>query len=109
MTTRRVAHVIGLRPEAIEEYDRLHADVWPAVLDRLRASNIRNYSIYRYGTMLFSYFEYRGDDFDSDMANMAADAATQRWWSITVPMQIPVPEQTPEGGWFAIPEVFHTD
>jgi L-rhamnose mutarotase len=109
MTTRRVAHVIGLRPEAIEEYDRLHADVWPAVLERLRASNIRNYSIYRYGTVLFSYFEYRGDDFEADMAGMAADEATQRWWGITVPMQIPVPEQTPAGGWFEIPEVFHTD
>jgi L-rhamnose mutarotase len=109
MSTRRVAHVIGLRPEVVEEYDRLHADVWPTVLDRLRASNIRNYSIYRYGTMLLSYFEYRGDDFDADMAAMAADAETQRWWAITVPMQIPVPEQTPAGGWFEIPEVFHTD
>lgn len=106
---QRIAHVIHLRPEAVEEYDRLHADVWPTVLDRLRASNIRNYSIYRYGTMLFSYFEYRGDDFDADMAAMAADAETQRWWGITVPMQIPVPEQAPGGGWFAIPEVFHTD
>lgn len=106
---QRIAHVIHLRPEVVEEYDRLHADVWPTVLDRLRGSNIRNYSIFRYGLMLFSYFEYRGDDFDADMAAMEADAETQRWWRITVPMQIPVPEQEPGGGWFAIPEVFHTD
>jgi len=106
---RRIAQVILLRPEQVEEYDRIHAEVWTAVLDRLRASSIRNYSIYRYGTMLFSYFEYRGENFDADMAAMATDEATQRWWGITVPMQIPVPEQTPGGGWFTIPEVFHTD
>ncbi len=54
---------IGVRPEAIEAYERLHAAPWPGVLDRIHRSNIRNYSIFREGTQLFAYFEYVGDRF----------------------------------------------
>ena len=43
------------------------------MLDAIRRANIRNYSIYRHGELLFAYFEYVGDDFAADMAAMAAD------------------------------------
>ena len=46
-----------MKPEHREEYERLHADVWPEVLSQIKKSNIRNYSIYRYGETLFSYFD----------------------------------------------------
>ena len=53
--------------------------------------------------------EYVGDDFEGDMAAMAADPETQRWWEICMPMQRPLPER-PEGAWWLdLPEVFHTD
>ena len=29
---RRMGHVLGLKPEAIVEYKRLHAAVWPEIL-----------------------------------------------------------------------------
>ena len=79
---KRYASVIGLKPEHRAEYERLHADVWPDVLKQIYVSNIRNYSIYRYGEILFSYFEYIGDDFEGDMARMAEDPTTQRWWDL---------------------------
>ena len=34
---------------------------------------------------------YVGDDYAADMAAMAADPETQRWWEITNPMQEPLP------------------
>ncbi|HMH59194.1 MAG TPA: L-rhamnose mutarotase, partial [Galbitalea sp.] len=49
----RLASVIGLPAENVEEYERLHAAVWPAVIERLRTSHMTNYSIYRYGELLF--------------------------------------------------------
>ena len=73
MTRQRIASVIGLPAENVEEYERLHAEVWPDVLARIAASNVTNYSIYRHGDLLFSYFEYVGDDYEADMAAMAAD------------------------------------
>lgn len=73
----RYASVIGIKPENRAEYERLHADVWPDILAKIYECNIRNYSIYRYGELLFSYFEYVGNDFDADMAKMGEDPTTQ--------------------------------
>ena len=109
ITPRRYASVIGLRPEHEQEYRELHAAVWPSVLKTIADCNLRNYSIYLYNGLLFSYYEYVGDDREADLARMAADPETQRWWTLTSPCQEPVPG-TPEGtGWLEIQEVFHTD
>ena len=105
----RYASVIGMKPENRAEYERLHADVWPDVLAKIYQCNIRNYSIYRYGELLFSYFEYIGNDFDGDMAKMAADPTTQKWWGVCKPLQSPVPDRADGEWWAAIPEVFHVD
>lgn len=106
---RRVASVVGLLPEHLEEYERLHSAVWPTVLAQIARSNVRNYSIFRHGDLLVSYFEYVGDDYERDMAAMAADPETQRWWKITEPLQRPLDDREPGDWWTVIPEVFHTD
>ena len=106
---KRFGQVIGIRPEHAEEYIRLHADVWAGVLSMIQECNIRNYSIYRFGDLLFAYMEYHGDDFDADMAKMAADPETQRWWDLCMPMQKPVEEREEGEWWHTIPEVFHMD
>jgi len=105
----RYASVIGMKPENRAEYERLHADVWPEILAKIYECNIRNYSIYRYGELLFSYFEYIGNDFDADMALMAADPMTQKWWDVCKPLQTPVADRADGEWWAAIPEVFHVD
>jgi L-rhamnose mutarotase len=106
---QRFASVIGLPQENWAEYERLHADAWPAVLERLSASNVVNYSIYRHGELLFSYMEYAGDDFDADMAAVAADPVTQDWWGVCMPLQRPLDDRAEGEWWKAIPEVFHLD
>ena len=110
----RYGSVIGIKPENIPEYNRLHAAVWPEVLAKLEAVNIRNYSIYlaevKPGEFyLFSYFEYTGDDFKADMARMAADPDTKRWWTHTDPLQVPVPTRKEGEHWHIIEEVFHME
>ncbi len=106
---KRYGQLIRLKAEAYDEYVRYHADVWPGVLDTIRKCNIRNYSIFHREGLLFAYFEYHGEDFDADMARMAADPTTQKWWALMQPMQQPL-ESCGEGEWWAeMPEVFHTD
>ena len=95
---RRYGSVIGLRPEGEARYRELHA-----------ASHIRNYSIFERDGMLFSYFEYVGDDFDGDMAAIAADPVTQEWWTHTDPLQEKVPTAAPDEHWAPMEEVFHVD
>ena len=111
---KRYGLIVGLREEKIEEYNRLHADVWPDVLDQIHRSNIRNYSIFLRKLpdgkhYLFSYFEYVGSDFAADMAAMAADPRTQEWWKITDPCQEPLPDRAEGEWWAAAEEVFHVD
>ena len=106
---KRFGQVINVRQDRVDDYEALHAEPWPDVLERIRRSNIRNYSIFRDGHRLFAYFEYVGDDFAADMAAMAADPATQRWWKLTDAMQEPLPDREPGRWWKTLREVFHTD
>jgi len=111
---KRYGTVIGLKPEKLDEYKRLHAAAWPAVLQTVQDCHIRNYSIYLRklpdgSHYLFGYFEYTGTDFAADMAKMAADPLTQRWWSLCKPCQQPLPDCAPGEWWASMEEVFHSD
>lgn len=108
---KRMGFVIGINPAQITAYKRLHANVWEGVLARLRASNITNYSIFlrEPENLLFSYWEYVGDDFEADNAAIAADPLTREWWAVCGPMQRPLDSRV-EGEWWApTEEVFHLD
>jgi L-rhamnose mutarotase len=111
---KRYGWVIGVKEDKIDEYKELHAAVWPEVLDMIKQCNISNYSIYMRKlpdgrNYLFSYLEYTGSDFDADMAKMAADPMTQKWWDVCMPCQEPLPDKA-EGEWWAdMEEVFHID
>jgi L-rhamnose mutarotase len=103
MDVKRFAWVTGLDPAKEQYYRELHASVWPGVLKQIKASNIRNFSIYvgeidgkRY---LFSYLEYTGRDFEADMEAMAEDPTTQLWWKETDPCQIPLAGCAPGETW----------
>jgi L-rhamnose mutarotase len=106
---QRYGSVIRLKPEKREEYRQLHAGVWPEVLGMIRECNIRNYSIYYKDGLLFSYFEYHGEDFALDMQKMAADPRTQEWWKMTDPCQEPLETRQPGEWWASMEEFFHAD
>lgn len=64
---KRFGMVCRLKPDRIEAYKKLHAKVWPEVLDMIRQCNLQNYSIFLKDDLLFSYFEYTGNDYQADM------------------------------------------
>jgi L-rhamnose mutarotase len=108
---QRIGMTIGLRPEKVAEYKALHAAVWPEVLARITASNIRNYTIFlrEPENVLFGTWEYHGTDFAADMAAISADPVTQKWWALTDPCQIPLESRKPGDWWATMEEVFHLD
>ncbi|MBN1547166.1 MAG: L-rhamnose mutarotase [Syntrophaceae bacterium] len=106
---KRFGQVIGVRPEKLDDYKTLHQHPWPGVLQKIRECNIRNYSIFLLDDhTLFAYFEYTGDDFEADMAQMAADPVTQAWWKETAPCQ---ESMSADGSawWKTLPEIFHAE
>ena len=108
---RRIAQVIRLRPEKREEYERLHAEAWPGVLAAIERANIRNYSIWLFEPehLLFASFEYHGSNYEADMALLAADPETQRWWALTDPCQEPLADRGGDEWWANMREVFRHD
>lgn len=111
---KRYGSVIGLHPGKVEEYKKLHAAVWPEVLKMIKQCHIQNYSIYLRQLddgrhYLFSYFEYTGTDFAADMAKMAADPTTQKWWAVCNPCQQPLESRAPDEWWSNMEQVFHLD
>ncbi len=108
---KRYGSLIGIRPEHIAEYKRVHAAVWPDVLKQIKASKISNYSIYlkEPENLMFAYFEYEGDDYAADVAAMAADPRTKEWWALCMPMQRPLDTRKDGEWWAEMEEVFHQD
>lgn len=106
---RRFGQIIRVKPDRVEDYERIHAAVWPEVLETIEVCNMRNYTIFRHGNLLFAYFEYVGSDFEADQKKMAADPKTQEWWQHTDPMQEPVEGGADGAWWNNMKEIFHTD
>ncbi len=106
---KRYGWVIKVKSEKLDYYKELHANPWPEINAKLKECNIQNYSIYYRDGLLFSYLEYTGSDFEADMAKMAADTMTQKWWKETDPCQEPV-DSAEDGVWWAdMEEIYHLD
>ncbi len=106
---KRIGEIIQIKPEGLEAYKRYHAAPLPGVNEMIRACHIQNYSIYHRGNYLFAYYEYVGDDFEADMAKMAADPATQRWWDLVKPLMQPLSDKAEGEFWSGMEEVYHLD
>ncbi len=106
---KRFGQVIGIKPEKLEEYKKLHAELWPDVLEMIKNCNMRNYTIFQKDDMLFAYFEYIGNDFEADMAKMANDQTTKKWWALCSPCQVPLETRAENEWWANMQELFHCD
>ncbi len=105
--TQRFGSLIRLKPEYEETYIILHRHTFPGVLERIHDSNIRNYSIFLREGMLFSYYEYCGQDYEADMRKIGEDTITRDWWKLTDPMQEPVQDRKEGEWWASMEEVAH--
>ena len=108
---QRMGMVIGVRPEKLDEYKRLHAEPWPEMDAALSTANIRNYSIYlrEPENLLFGYWEYVGTDYAADMLVLGELAGTKRWLALTDPCQARLPSAPESEWWSPMPEIYHLD
>lgn len=76
---QRVCFVLQLRPERVEDYLDAHTEVWPEMLDALRETGWRNYSLFlrKDDGMVVGYLET--DDFATTAAAMEATDVNARW------------------------------
>ncbi len=100
------AWVLEVRPGCEEEYKRRHDEIWPEMLEALRAAGIRNYSIFRLGLTLIGTFET--DDLASTVAILKDDPINAHWGDSMAPMM--KIETDPRTGFpFLLPLQWHMD
>lgn len=102
--TERSAFVLRVRPGKVEEYVRAHREVWPELLDAIRAAGIRNYTIFRDGERMFGYFE--ADDLAAAGRRLAGEEVSARWQDAMAELLV---ERVPEGGPPPLEEVFRLE
>ena len=108
---QRFAWVGQLKTDKVQKYIDLHANTWPSVLERNKACNLQNYSIFHRTlesgeVLLFSYLEYTGTDFEADMQQMAADPEVQRWWDECKPCFESIESLPPGEVWAPMDSIF---
>jgi len=105
---RRIGMVIGLKPEHIAEYTRLHTGDNCVVRDLLNKYHMHNFSIFLHEidgkTYEFGYYEYTGDDYEGDMAKLSDEPRNQAWLKVCDATQIPLKG---EKSWAMMKSVFY--
>jgi L-rhamnose mutarotase len=95
----RVCFLLRVRPDRLDEYTARHREVWPEMLDALRATGWTNYSLFlREDGLLVGYFET--EDYERAITGMASTEVNTRW-------QADMAQYFEDGELERVPEVFH--
>ena len=91
---QRHAFKMRLNPGMEAEYTRRHDEIWPELVDLLRASGVSNYSIHldRETNTLFGYLERRDDHTMDDLPN---HPVMKRWWAYMGDIMATNPDGSP--------------
>ncbi|HZG85562.1 L-rhamnose mutarotase [Paenibacillus sp.] len=100
----RAAFTLTILPGMEEEYDRRHQEVWPELLELMKAYGFRNYSIFRSGRSLFGYVENEGD-VGGALAALHEHPIQQRWRDAMSDVLV----RDRQMGFTFLDEVFHMD
>lgn len=104
---KRVGRIVKLKPGMKQKYIKLHANPWPEVTEAIHSCGLRNFSIYLDGNTLFSYFEYVGSDYQTDMERL--DILTKEWLQETDRCQQPVRGAVKGRLWNQMEEIFYQE
>ena len=103
---QRVCFLLKVRADRLDEYRERHAAVWPQMLDALRATGWRNYSLFlREDGLLVGYLET--EDFAAAQAGMEATDINARWQAEMAPFFESLDGARPDEAMQPLTEVFH--
>lgn len=82
---KRVAFLLKVKQDKIEEYKKHHEAVWPEMLDALRRTGWHNYSLFmRDDGLLFGYFEAE-ESFAKSLEGMSREEINAKWQDFMAP------------------------
>jgi L-rhamnose mutarotase len=104
----RVCFTLQVRPDRLDDYRVAHQQVWPAMLDALRETGWRNYSLFlREDGLLIGYVEC--EDFQASLVAMAETEVNGRWQAAMSEYFADLDGRRADEGMRPLAEVFHLD
>ncbi len=102
----RVCFLLRVRPDRLEEYRERHRAVWPGMLEALRTTGWRNYSLFLDDDgLLVGYLET--EDLERALAGMEATDVNARWQAEMAEFFELPGDARPDTGFRRLEEVFH--
>jgi L-rhamnose mutarotase len=103
---QRVCFVLQVKPDRVPEYRKRHAAVWPEMLEALRETGWKNYSLFlRNDGLLVGYLET--EDFERARAEMAKRQVNAQWQRDMAEYFIQSDDASPDRAITPLEEVFH--
>ena len=107
----RLYYVLDLKddPASIAEYERWHRpeNVWPEIVDSIRAAGVHDLDIFRAGNRLVLVLDV-ADDYSAERkaASDAANPRVQEWETLMWKFQQALPFAKPGEKWVAMQPIF---
>lgn len=106
---RRIAFLLKVKEDKIDEYVKHHETVWPEMLDALRRTGWHNYSLFmREDGLLFGYFE-TPDTFGAALDGMSKEEVNKRWQEFMTPYFEGLGGAHADENMVELKEVFHLE
>lgn len=105
--SRRVCFTMRLKPDRVDDYLAAHTTVWPDMLEALRETGWRDYSLFvdPANALVVGYLET--DDFEAAVAGMGAREVNDRWQATMA--EFFAEETAPDSTMNRLTEYFHLD
>jgi L-rhamnose mutarotase len=105
---KRVCFQLRVKKDRLDEYKARHREVWPEMLDALRQTGWKNYSLFlRDDGLLIGYLET--PDFDQALASMALHSVNDRWQAEMKAFFEDPQERPADRQMELLEEIFHLD
>ena len=103
---QRYCFTFEIRPGAEAEYKRRHDEIWPELVEAIKAAGISNYSLFRRGTQVIAYCECEPDAATA-FAKVGTHEANARWSAWFEDIIVALTDA--DGNLFVADEVWHLD
>jgi L-rhamnose mutarotase len=106
---KRVAFLLKVHPERIEEYKLRHKTVWPEMLAALERTGWHHYSLFmREDGLLVGYFE-TPESLKAAQEGMAKEEINAKWQASMAPFFESLGDLQPDEGMLELEEIFHLE
>jgi L-rhamnose mutarotase len=102
----RICFRFEIYPGQEAEYKRRHDEIWPELVEAIKASGFSNYSLFRRGLEIVAYVECE-PDVATAFAKLSAYEANDRWSEWFEDVIVALTDEN--GNLFTIDEVWHLD